>query len=247
MGSIANRDFRMVNASKVITIYAKNVLWTLKDYENVATGQCNPKIAAIAQALNLSPSTAARALAELREIGIIKVRRTRSSCRYEIAPVERWKELLQICPIDMADMSNRHISTLLVNVTNERYEAAARKASSTVANRTPKTAAAAKTNAKTPNQRKPQKRAMSRADFSAYDAWTVEEYRVMLRWHAPHLHLPPTDDAIVKQVLDATGGAHPNEAHKVLLELHKRHRFETIQSWGLVPVVLGDWFKRKLV
>jgi hypothetical protein len=49
--------------------------------------------------------------------------------------------------------------------------------------------------------------------------------------------LPPPDAAIVRQVL-AAGDGDGETIHRTLVALHKRGRFRSMRSWGLLPVVI---------
>jgi hypothetical protein len=53
--------------------------------------------------------------------------------------------------------------------------------------------------------------------------------------------LPPPDDGLVRQVLDAGRGATGDQIHSLLHGLWKRERFRNIRSWGLVPILVEQW------
>jgi hypothetical protein len=55
------------------------------------------------------------------------------------------------------------------------------------------------------------------------------------------VRLPRPDEAIVQQVLDAGRGASGDEIHTVLVELYRRGRLRDMRSWGLLPVLVGQW------
>jgi hypothetical protein len=54
--------------------------------------------------------------------------------------------------------------------------------------------------------------------------------------------LPPADDDMVRQILDAGRGAPAEQIAKTLRDLFQRGRFREIRSWGLVPRILKSWF-----
>ena len=55
------------------------------------------------------------------------------------------------------------------------------------------------------------------------------------------VRLPRPDEAIVHQVLDAGRGASGNAIHAVLVELYRRGRLRDMRSWGLLPILVGQW------
>jgi hypothetical protein len=55
--------------------------------------------------------------------------------------------------------------------------------------------------------------------------------------------LPPVDDAMLRQIIEAGHGARADEICLVIRRLWQRERFRSIRSWGLVPVVVGGLFR----
>jgi len=55
-------------------------------------------------------------------------------------------------------------------------------------------------------------------------------------------HMQPPDDVIVRRVLDAARGADAREIHAFLVELHKRGKFRSMYSWGLLPPLIEQRF-----
>jgi hypothetical protein len=55
--------------------------------------------------------------------------------------------------------------------------------------------------------------------------------------------LPPPDDGIVHQVLDRGGGAGASEIHTALVGLWKANKFQAMRSWGLLPIVVTEYFR----
>lgn len=100
-----------------------------------------------------------------------------------------------------------------------------------------------------PPQRKPPQRspapkhhASPVLDFAPHAEADVVLVKASLRELAALTHMPPPDDALVLRVLDAGRGATGAVIHQTLCELWKRQRFRSMQSWGLVPLVVGDCF-----
>jgi hypothetical protein len=80
-------------------------------------------------------------------------------------------------------------------------------------------------------------------DMWPHDAHKVGYVRDSLRGLAEVLHMPEPDDWILRQVLDAGRGAPAERIHAVIRGLYQQQRFQTIRSWGLLPVVVAPWFQ----
>jgi hypothetical protein len=52
--------------------------------------------------------------------------------------------------------------------------------------------------------------------------------------------MPPPDDAMVRQILDAGHGADGRAIHELLVALHRRQKFRDMRSWGLVPLLVAQ-------
>ena len=64
--------------------------------------------------------------------------------------------------------------------------------------------------------------------------------RDSLRGLAQEVRMPPPDDGIVMQTLDAGHGRDGPTISAVLVELYKRRRFASMYSWGFVPLVVSQ-------
>lgn len=60
---------------------------------------------------------------------------------------------------------------------------------------------------------------------------------------ARQLNMPPPDDGIVRNVLDKGHGATGDGIHCALVDAYKRRKFASMKSWGLVPIVVGGYFR----
>jgi hypothetical protein len=80
-------------------------------------------------------------------------------------------------------------------------------------------------------------------DMWPYPAEEVEYMRRSLAALGGVLHMPPPDDGIVLRVLDKAHGAPARGVEQVLADLHKRGKFGSMKSWGLVPIVVADAFR----
>jgi len=98
------------------------------------------------------------------------------------------------------------------------------------------------TTPKTPTQtpRKPAARASSSGTHKAED---VAQVRESLSQLAIATRMPPPDDGIVHRVIDAARGAGGGDICEVLVELWKRRKFQSMYSWGFVPLVISQVFK----
>ena len=90
-------------AEKRISAAAKLLLAQLLDHRNRQTGQCNPKIATLAQELGLSISTAGRAMRSLREAGMVKVKWRQRSSQYEIL----FGQIDRSCSVKLTDQKSQ--------------------------------------------------------------------------------------------------------------------------------------------
>jgi len=91
-------------------------------------------------------------------------------------------------------------------------------------------------------QELPRARAAPLEDFWPHKTEDVMLVRESLNQLAAQVHMPPPDDDIVRQVLDACRGASGEEIHGVLKALFHKNKFRNMYSWGFLPVVLGPCF-----
>jgi hypothetical protein len=121
-----------------------------------------------------------------------------------------------------------------------------KKSSPPVLRKRPKTernAAAPAGSSEAPQERKPPTRAAP--NFWPHREEDVTTVRESLRALAVEIHMPPPDDEIVLRVLDCGKGASGAAIHEVLKRLHRdRRRFDSMRSWGLVPLMAGAWFSK---
>ena len=75
-----------------LTAHAKVLFAALISCRNRRTGLCNPRLATLAERLEISLRTIKRALAELCRAGMIIVHRTLVGNRYDVAPPALWQE-----------------------------------------------------------------------------------------------------------------------------------------------------------
>lgn len=80
-------------------------------------------------------------------------------------------------------------------------------------------------------------------DLSAHDAEKVSLVRGYLGEVAKVAHLPPCDDWLLARVLDICYAVHVSVIFDVIRDLIRRRRLENVQSWGLVPLLLQNYFK----
>jgi DNA-binding transcriptional MocR family regulator len=90
---------KTILTDKRIPATARLLLAQLWDHRNKRTGQCNPKQATLARELGLSMATIERAIATLKRVGLITIKRAQTCCFYE----------LQIPQSEGSDPSNRGV------------------------------------------------------------------------------------------------------------------------------------------
>jgi hypothetical protein len=71
----------------------------------------------------------------------------------------------------------------------------------------------------------------------------VSLVRESLNALAKEVGMPPADDQIVRQVLDLGRGADGQRIHETLVMLFHKHKFRSMHSWGLLPVVIAQCFR----
>lgn len=81
------------------------------------------------------------------------------------------------------------------------------------------------------------------ADWWPHKPVDVALIRDVLNDLAMRVRMPPPDEGILRQVLDAARGAPGADIHAVLVALYKRNKFRAMYSWGFVPLVLEQWFR----
>jgi hypothetical protein len=80
-------------------------------------------------------------------------------------------------------------------------------------------------------------------DWWPYSRDDVTLVRADLNYIAREARMPLPDDGLIRQVLDTGGGAPISEISEVLERLIKKRKFQSMYSWGFVPLVLRQWFK----
>jgi hypothetical protein len=86
---------KSVLRSTRLSSHAKLLLALLADYQNRETGQCNPKIETLADDLGLSTPTVKRALAELRQAGLVRVVKGQRANSYGLEPRSHRRKFLR--------------------------------------------------------------------------------------------------------------------------------------------------------
>jgi hypothetical protein len=59
---------------------------------------------------------------------------------------------------------------------------------------------------------------------------------------ANEIHMAPVDDPMLLRIFAAGHGATGMEIHQALVALYKEHKFDSIHSWGLLPLVIAQCF-----
>jgi hypothetical protein len=86
---------RTLKEAPGLTMTAKVLLAELWEFRNRQTGQCNPRIAKLAERLGVVEKTIDRALASLYQIGLVVPRKGQRGNSYSIAPKTEWAVILQ--------------------------------------------------------------------------------------------------------------------------------------------------------
>ena len=55
--------------------------------------------------------------------------------------------------------------------------------------------------------------------------------------------LPPPDDGIILRVLDAARGGTGLDVQRLMVHLYRREKFRDMRSWGLLPMLVSQWFR----
>lgn len=71
----------------------------------------------------------------------------------------------------------------------------------------------------------------------------IDVVRDSLLQLAREMNMPPPDDGIVRKVLDKSHGASGDAIHAALVATYKRRKFQSMKSWGLVPIIMADYFR----
>lgn len=80
-------------------------------------------------------------------------------------------------------------------------------------------------------------------DFWPHDPKDVEWVRDLLVAVGREAHIGPPDDQILRRILDAGRGLSAGEIYRLLRHKWQRGRFRSMQSWGLLPLVVGSAVK----
>jgi hypothetical protein len=88
-----------------------------------------------------------------------------------------------------------------------------------------------------PREAAPKARAAP-TDFWPHKPEDVSILRESLGELGKQCGLPPPDDAIIRQILDAGRGADGRAIHDLLVALSHRQKFRDMRSWGLVPLLV---------
>jgi len=80
-------------------------------------------------------------------------------------------------------------------------------------------------------------------DFWPHACNDVGLIRDSLKQLADAAHMRAPDDALLRQVLDAGGGADAGTIHAALVALFKRGKFAAMRSWGFVPLLIRECFE----
>jgi len=248
----------VVMGTTALTWSAKGVLMALLNYKRLG-GATTPKIKTLGAATGLGRASVFRALAELRDAGLVAWERGRRFNTY-VVPRDFHRVIQKLpqvdCEVSNRDFTGSQIETsqpslpYIKKTTKKTNTVPVNKATSTVARKPPQTAAGRRNGAD--GNGLPEYRFSGgkdganpgAVDFAPHSAESVAALRDSLGQLAREVALPAPDDAMLLRVLDAAHGADGKEIHARLVHLFRRGRFKNMNSWGLLPLIVAQWSRR---
>lgn len=230
---------------------ARQALLGLLSFRNKETGLCCPRVATLAQRLGTSSRTLFRWMAELRACGILEVKRNGRANFYTFhkcgKPVVE-NAAYQGKTGDKSGTSDvpilaHQLSFILYEQDSINRQSGVESGCTfshpTAADR-PSSPPPLKTEDQTQTPVKRKAPATARSMTGGRDFCLVRD---SLRALAREAGLPPPDDDLVWQAIEAAPGATGEQIHATLVALWKGGHLQKMRGWGFIPLKLGDYYK----